>query len=89
MQNITAGILPPVKNEEERNIGDIYLGVEFIKERCDEEQKDFYGTITVAINFLDVNFYNKHKEYNYAYLIFSFVLFRLLKIVQEKFFLIM
>lgn len=47
LQNIKAGILPPVKSAEERNLGDMYLGIEYIKERCIEENRDFYGTITV------------------------------------------
>lgn len=47
--NVKAGILPPVKSAEERNLGDMYLGIEYIKERCIEENRDFYGTITILL----------------------------------------
>lgn len=41
--------LPCALHRDEYNLGDIFLGVEYVMKRCEERSTDFHGTLTVSI----------------------------------------
>lgn len=47
-QNLCPGLLPDPLFPDEYNLGDIYLGVEFICQQCQERKEDLYSVLTVS-----------------------------------------
>lgn len=48
LQDLRPGKLPSPLHRDELNLGDIFLGVEFVMKQCQEESLDFHGTLTVS-----------------------------------------
>ncbi|XP_018420123.1 PREDICTED: putative ribonuclease [Nanorana parkeri] len=46
-ENVHPGFLPEPSFQDEYNLGDIYLGVEFMYRQCQETQEDFKSILTV------------------------------------------
>lgn len=46
LQDLRPGKLPSPLHRDELNLGDIFLGVEFVMKQCQEESLDFHGTLT-------------------------------------------
>ncbi|XP_077128613.1 endoribonuclease YbeY-like isoform X2 [Ranitomeya variabilis] len=46
-ENLCPGLLPDPAFPDEYNLGDIYLGVEFIYHQCEEKQEDFNNVLTM------------------------------------------
>ncbi|XP_066431824.1 endoribonuclease YbeY [Eleutherodactylus coqui] len=47
-ENLCPGLLPDPAFPDEYNLGDIYLGVEFIYQQCQETKEDFPNVLTVT-----------------------------------------
>ncbi|XP_030066540.1 endoribonuclease YbeY isoform X2 [Microcaecilia unicolor] len=47
-ENLAAGELPQPSFPDDYNLGDIFLGVEFIYQQCQEQKDDFYSVMTVT-----------------------------------------
>ncbi|XP_040297112.1 endoribonuclease YbeY [Bufo bufo] len=47
-ENLRPGLLPDPPFPDEHNLGDIYLGVEFIYQQCQETKEDFNNVLTVT-----------------------------------------
>ncbi|XP_053326870.1 endoribonuclease YbeY [Spea bombifrons] len=47
-EELQPGILPIPSFKDEYNLGDIYLGVEFIYQQCQETKDDYNSTLTVT-----------------------------------------
>uniref|UniRef100_A0A8C4XFT9 YbeY metalloendoribonuclease n=1 Tax=Erpetoichthys calabaricus TaxID=27687 RepID=A0A8C4XFT9_ERPCA len=47
-EDLKAGDLPNATHQDECNLGDIFLGVEFIYRQCQVQTEDFYETLTVV-----------------------------------------
>ncbi|XP_069589366.1 endoribonuclease YbeY isoform X1 [Ranitomeya imitator] len=47
-ENLCPGLLPDPAFPDEYNLGDVYLGVEFIYHQCEEKQEDFNSVLTVT-----------------------------------------
>lgn len=52
LQNVKAGELPQPCFREEYNLGDIFLGVEYIYQQCQENKEDYYSILTVSMCLL-------------------------------------
>ncbi|XP_006022114.1 endoribonuclease YbeY [Alligator sinensis] len=48
-ENVKAGELPQPCFREEYNLGDIFLGVEYIYQQCQENKEDYYSILTVTL----------------------------------------
>uniref|UniRef100_A0A8D0HVF1 YbeY metalloendoribonuclease n=1 Tax=Sphenodon punctatus TaxID=8508 RepID=A0A8D0HVF1_SPHPU len=48
-ENLKAGELPRPHFQDEYNLGDIFLGVECIYQHCQENNEDFYSSLTVTV----------------------------------------
>ncbi|XP_001514071.1 endoribonuclease YbeY [Ornithorhynchus anatinus] len=46
-ENLKAGEMPQPRFPEDYNLGDVFLGVEYIFQQCQEGNEDFYGVLTV------------------------------------------
>ncbi|XP_076016656.1 endoribonuclease YbeY [Genypterus blacodes] len=46
-ENIRPGKMPRHLHRDELNLGDIFLGVEFVMKQCEEDLLDFHGALTV------------------------------------------
>lgn len=46
-KDLRPGKLPCPLHRDELNLGDIFLGVEFVMKQCQEESLDLYGALTV------------------------------------------
>ncbi|XP_030066542.1 endoribonuclease YbeY isoform X4 [Microcaecilia unicolor] len=46
-ENLAAGELPQPSFPDDYNLGDIFLGVEFIYQQCQEQKDDFYSVMTM------------------------------------------
>ncbi|XP_072274566.1 endoribonuclease YbeY [Pyxicephalus adspersus] len=47
-EDLHPGFLPKPLFQDEYNLGDIYLGVEFIYRQCQQTQEDFHSVLTVT-----------------------------------------
>ncbi|XP_043916491.1 endoribonuclease YbeY [Protopterus annectens] len=47
-EELKAGELPQLLSSDERTLGDIFLGVEYIYEDCQKYKEDFYNVLTVT-----------------------------------------
>ncbi|TDH07201.1 hypothetical protein EPR50_G00121020 [Perca flavescens] len=47
-EDLRPGKLPSPLHRDELNLGDIFLGVEFVMKQCKEEALDLHGTLTVV-----------------------------------------
>uniref|UniRef100_A0A8C3SHL6 YbeY metalloendoribonuclease n=1 Tax=Chelydra serpentina TaxID=8475 RepID=A0A8C3SHL6_CHESE len=47
-QNLKAGDLPQPSFQDEYNLGDVFLGVEYIYQQCQENGEDYYSILTVT-----------------------------------------
>ncbi|XP_069081594.1 endoribonuclease YbeY isoform X2 [Pleurodeles waltl] len=47
-ENLKAGELPQPAFRDEYNLGDIFLGVEYIHQQCLDQNEDFYDILTVV-----------------------------------------
>ncbi|XP_003976083.1 endoribonuclease YbeY [Takifugu rubripes] len=47
-QDLRPGKLPCPLHKDELNLGDVFLGVEFVMSRCEEESSDLYPALTVT-----------------------------------------
>ncbi|XP_078537563.1 endoribonuclease YbeY isoform X1 [Lissotriton helveticus] len=47
-ENLKAGELPQPAFRDEYNLGDIFLGVEYIHQQCLDQNEDFYDVLTVV-----------------------------------------
>ncbi|XP_050772547.1 endoribonuclease YbeY [Gopherus flavomarginatus] len=47
-ENLKAGELPQPNFRDEYNLGDVFLGVEYIYEQCQENGEDYYSILTVT-----------------------------------------
>lgn len=47
-QDLRPGKLPCPLHRDELNLGDIFLGVEFVMKQCQEESLDLHGVLTVS-----------------------------------------
>ncbi|KAM5153154.1 endoribonuclease YbeY [Mantella aurantiaca] len=47
-EDVQPGFLPKASFQDEYNLGDIYLGVEFIYKQCQDKQEDFNSILTVT-----------------------------------------
>uniref|UniRef100_A0A8C3FFH3 YbeY metalloendoribonuclease n=1 Tax=Chrysemys picta bellii TaxID=8478 RepID=A0A8C3FFH3_CHRPI len=47
-QNLKAGELPQPSFRDEYNLGDVFLGVEYIYQQCQENGEDYYSILTVT-----------------------------------------
>nr|XP_032660026.1 endoribonuclease YbeY isoform X4 [Chelonoidis abingdonii] len=47
-ENLKAGELPQPNFQDEYNLGDVFLGVEYIYQQCQENGEDFYSILTVT-----------------------------------------
>ncbi|XP_072300197.1 endoribonuclease YbeY-like [Eucyclogobius newberryi] len=45
-EDVRPGKLPCPLHRDELNLGDIFLGVEFVMKQCQEESSDFHATLT-------------------------------------------
>lgn len=48
-KDLRPGKLPCALHGDEYNLGDIFLGVEYVMQQCQERSWDFHGTLTVSI----------------------------------------
>nr|XP_008173629.1 endoribonuclease YbeY isoform X2 [Chrysemys picta bellii] len=48
LQNLKAGELPQPSFRDEYNLGDVFLGVEYIYQQCQENGEDYYSILTVT-----------------------------------------
>ncbi|XP_065417276.1 endoribonuclease YbeY isoform X3 [Chrysemys picta bellii] len=46
LQNLKAGELPQPSFRDEYNLGDVFLGVEYIYQQCQENGEDYYSILT-------------------------------------------
>lgn len=51
-QNLKAGELPQPSLRDEYNLGDVFLGVEYIYQQCQENGEDYYSILTVSVCLL-------------------------------------
>lgn len=47
-ENLKAGELPQPNFQDEYNLGDVFLGVEYIYQQCQENGEDYYSILTVT-----------------------------------------
>ncbi|XP_065269432.1 endoribonuclease YbeY [Emys orbicularis] len=47
-ENLKAGELPQPSFRDEYNLGDVFLGVEYIYQQCQENGEDYYSILTVT-----------------------------------------
>ncbi|CAM4539605.1 endoribonuclease YbeY [Lepidochelys kempii] len=47
-ENLKAGELPRPSLRDEYNLGDVFLGVEYIYQQCQENGEDYYSILTVT-----------------------------------------
>lgn len=47
-KDLRPGKLPCPLHRDELNLGDIFLGVEFVMKQCQEESQDLHGALTVS-----------------------------------------
>ncbi|XP_043361773.1 endoribonuclease YbeY isoform X1 [Dermochelys coriacea] len=47
-ENLKAGELPQPSLRDEYNLGDVFLGVEYIYQQCQENGEDYYSVLTVT-----------------------------------------
>lgn len=47
-EDLRPGKLPCALHGDEYNLGDIFLGVEYVMQQCQERSWDFHGTLTVV-----------------------------------------
>ncbi|XP_072541722.1 endoribonuclease YbeY-like isoform X1 [Salminus brasiliensis] len=47
-EDLRPGKMPCALHRDEFNLGDIFLGVEYIMQQCRETSSDFHGTLTVV-----------------------------------------
>lgn len=47
-EDIRPGKLPCPLHRDELNLGDVFLGVEFVMKQCQEESLDFHGALTAV-----------------------------------------
>ncbi|KAM7153728.1 endoribonuclease YbeY isoform 1-T4 [Macrochelys suwanniensis] len=47
-ENLKAGDLPQPSFRDEYNLGDVFLGVEYIYQQCQENGEDYYSILTVT-----------------------------------------
>nr|XP_032660025.1 endoribonuclease YbeY isoform X3 [Chelonoidis abingdonii] len=47
-ENLKAGELPQPNFQDEYNLGDVFLGVEYIYQQCQENGEDFYSILTTG-----------------------------------------
>ncbi|XP_024056980.1 endoribonuclease YbeY [Terrapene carolina triunguis] len=47
-ENLKAGELPQPSFRDEYNLGDVFLGVEYIYQQCQEHGEDYYSILTVT-----------------------------------------
>ncbi|KAM9123945.1 endoribonuclease YbeY [Pangshura tecta] len=47
-ENLKAGELPQPNFQDEYNLGDVFLGVEYIYQQCQENGEDYYSVLTVT-----------------------------------------
>ncbi|XP_070409020.1 endoribonuclease YbeY isoform X3 [Nothobranchius furzeri] len=50
-EDLRPGKLPCPLHRDELNLGDIFLGVEFVMKQCREESVDLHGALTVSLVF--------------------------------------
>lgn len=43
--------MPQPRGPEEYNLGDIFLGVEYIYQQCEEHKEDYSSVLTVSVWF--------------------------------------
>ena len=48
VQDLRPGKLPCPLHRDELNLGDVFLGVEFLMKQCQEETLDLHGVLTVS-----------------------------------------
>ncbi|XP_077170295.1 endoribonuclease YbeY [Paroedura picta] len=48
-ENLEPGKLPKVCCQDEMNLGDIFLGVEYIHQQCEETKEDYNSVLTVTV----------------------------------------
>ncbi|XP_076858561.1 endoribonuclease YbeY [Brachyhypopomus gauderio] len=48
-EDLRPGKLPCVVHRDEYNLGDIFLGVEYVMQQCKETSSDLHGTLTVVL----------------------------------------
>ncbi|XP_026865525.2 endoribonuclease YbeY [Electrophorus electricus] len=48
-EDLRPGKLPCAVHRDEYNLGDIFLGVEYVMQQCKETSCDFHGTLTVVL----------------------------------------
>ncbi|XP_054842556.1 endoribonuclease YbeY [Eublepharis macularius] len=48
-ENLKAGELPRACSRDEFNLGDIFLGVEYIYRQCEENKEDYNSVLTVTV----------------------------------------
>lgn len=49
LKDLRPGKLPCALHRDEYNLGDIFLGVEYVMQECRERSCDFHGTLTVSM----------------------------------------
>lgn len=47
-EDLRPGKLPCPVHRDELNLGDVFLGVEFVMKQCQEESQEFYGALTAV-----------------------------------------
>ncbi|XP_036400730.1 endoribonuclease YbeY-like [Megalops cyprinoides] len=47
-ENLEPGKMPVCHHREELNLGDIFLGVQYLMRQCQEESQDFHSALTVV-----------------------------------------
>ncbi|XP_062972157.1 endoribonuclease YbeY isoform X2 [Elgaria multicarinata webbii] len=48
-ENLKAGELPQSCAQDDYNLGDIFLGVEYIYQQCEENKEDYNSVLTVSM----------------------------------------
>lgn len=48
LQDLRPGKMPCPLHRDELNLGDIFLGVEFVMKQCQDESLDLHGALTVS-----------------------------------------
>ncbi|XP_023278971.1 endoribonuclease YbeY isoform X3 [Seriola lalandi dorsalis] len=62
-EDLRPGKMPCPLHRDELNLGDIFLGVEFLMKQCQEESLDLHGALTVGHCRLDNIFYYIYKTF--------------------------
>ena len=57
-QNLKAGEIPQPDFPDDYNLGDIFLGVEYIFQHC-QENEDYYDILTVSAEMTDPDWQSK------------------------------